>query len=360
MLPPYVVYKATTLFDTWREGGPPGTRYNRTKSGWFDAFCFSDWFFTLALPYLRRLEGKKVMIGDNLASHLSLEVIEACESNDIHFVFLPANSTHLSQPLDVAFFRPLKMAWKNILESWKKGPGRKLPTIPKHTFPDLLEQLYQNIEANSEKNLKAGFKKCGIVPVNRNKLLEMIPAEPENVAETTTVLDSSLTSVLKELRYNAPTQKRRKKKLQVPAGKSVSSFDLLHDLENVDPNRLLKVEDNNDQTSETLEDGDETDLHSNLDSLDEQILNKWVIAEFSVPMYGNTKFCLGRVEEITGNGNCVALFLRETFGGDGKTFFFPKPEDRWEFEFGQVVTCLEEPTELSPGILKFEMGLSAY
>lgn len=42
-LPPYVVYKAEHLWNSWKNGGPPGTRYNRTKSGWFDLNTFEDW-----------------------------------------------------------------------------------------------------------------------------------------------------------------------------------------------------------------------------------------------------------------------------------------------------------------------------
>ncbi|XP_050547672.1 uncharacterized protein LOC126909299 [Daktulosphaira vitifoliae] len=30
LLPPYVIYKSLQLYDTWTEGGPIGTRYNRT------------------------------------------------------------------------------------------------------------------------------------------------------------------------------------------------------------------------------------------------------------------------------------------------------------------------------------------
>lgn len=51
LLPPYVVYKAEHLWDTWTLGGPKGTRFNRTKSGWFDAICFEDWFFTVIVPF---------------------------------------------------------------------------------------------------------------------------------------------------------------------------------------------------------------------------------------------------------------------------------------------------------------------
>jgi len=51
---------------------------------------------------------------DNLSSHLTPEVIEKCKEND-----KPPNSTHLTQPLDVALFHPMKMAWRKILGEWK-------------------------------------------------------------------------------------------------------------------------------------------------------------------------------------------------------------------------------------------------
>lgn len=59
MLPPFVVYKATQLWNTWTEGAPKHCRYQSTKSGWFDALSFNDWFQTLMLPKLKKLPGKK-------------------------------------------------------------------------------------------------------------------------------------------------------------------------------------------------------------------------------------------------------------------------------------------------------------
>ena len=61
---------------------------------------------SVALPYLKTLRGKKVLIGDNLSSHLSAEIIQKCGKNQIAFCFLPSHSIHLLQPLDVAFFDP--------------------------------------------------------------------------------------------------------------------------------------------------------------------------------------------------------------------------------------------------------------
>ena len=76
----------------------------RTKTGWFDESCFQEWFANIALPYLKSLDGPRAMIGDNLSSHLSDDVIKACRKHDIRFICLPPNSTHITQPLDRAVF----------------------------------------------------------------------------------------------------------------------------------------------------------------------------------------------------------------------------------------------------------------
>lgn len=119
VLPPYIVYKSKNLYPEWVQGGPPGAAYNRSKNGWFDGDIFEDWFNKIALPYLRRLDGKKIMIGDNLSSHLSLNIINKCVESNIEFKFLPPHTTHLCQPLDVAYFRPLKGVWRKELTHWK-------------------------------------------------------------------------------------------------------------------------------------------------------------------------------------------------------------------------------------------------
>lgn len=120
LLPPYVVYKAKHLYDSWTESGPRGTRYYRTLSGWFDAICFNDWLKTIVTPYFRNCDGKKFLIGDNLSFHLSYNTVNLCIEHDMHFIFLQPNSTYISQPLHVSFFHPLKVTWRRISTAWKQ------------------------------------------------------------------------------------------------------------------------------------------------------------------------------------------------------------------------------------------------
>ena len=167
LLPPYIVYKSKKLYDTWLENGPEGAVYNQNVSGWFDAHLFEEYFFRIALSYFKKLpnEEAKVMIGDNLASHLSFKMVKTCFENNIRFAFLPPNSTHMTQPLDVAFFAPLKNEWRKILMKWKKY---NRGVLPKSLFPSLLRQTITNLGPRSATNLISGFRTTGIYPLNRN------------------------------------------------------------------------------------------------------------------------------------------------------------------------------------------------
>ena len=82
VLAPYVMYKAKHLWSTWCEGGPHGTRYNRTRYGLFDSHTFEEWFCSLLLPHLRKQNGKKVIIGDNLSRHINPHVLTMCQENE--------------------------------------------------------------------------------------------------------------------------------------------------------------------------------------------------------------------------------------------------------------------------------------
>ncbi len=95
--------------------------YACSKSGLFDTYLFEMWFVDLLLPRLKRRPGKKLPIGDNLASHISPKVINLCKANDIAFVCLPPNLTDKLKPLDVGVFGPLKAAWRKILTNFKAG-----------------------------------------------------------------------------------------------------------------------------------------------------------------------------------------------------------------------------------------------
>ncbi|KAF0755900.1 HTH psq-type domain-containing protein [Aphis craccivora] len=94
----------------------------------------------------------------------------------------PKNSTHLTQTLDVGYFRSLKQAWRNPLYEWK-NQNTRLKAIPKVSFPTLvrkaIDAMYNYNGGDSIANdLQAFFKTtaagAGIIVatfgVNKNEI----------------------------------------------------------------------------------------------------------------------------------------------------------------------------------------------
>lgn len=229
MLPIYVVYKSEKLWNTWIEGGPDKTRYNRSKSGWFDGTCFEDWFDTVIIPYFRNKPGRKVIIGDNLSSHFSQKILESCEKYNISFVCLPPKATHIMQPLDVAFYGPLKHYWRIVLTDWKMKEGRKQTTLAKQSFPLLLNKLVTQMTNKGvmKDNIIAGFEKCGLYPVNPERPKSKLPKKDVAHAFSAEASSKVIMDILEELRGSKNTVERsRKKRCDVEPGKSVTVEDL--------------------------------------------------------------------------------------------------------------------------------------
>ena len=235
LLLPYCVYKSTSvIMDSWVRGAPPGTKFNRTKSGWFDERTFEFFFNNILLPRIKKQESAHAMIGDNLSSHISESVVRKCERHNVKFICLPPNSTHLTQPLDVAYFKPLETSWRSILNDFRKTKvGQKGSAIPKDIFPRLLSQLVKALEeGNGKANLIKGFKKCGIVPIDVTPMLARILG-PENSTkqDNAVAADQSLINILTELRGEGLKRTKKSKRIAVVPGKSVS----VEDIENQDP-----------------------------------------------------------------------------------------------------------------------------
>lgn len=128
------------------------------------------------MPYLKKKNGTKDFIGDNLASHISAGVLDTCLENNIKYVFLPANGSHFCQALDVGFYGPLKTAWRKILLVFKlQNPDKS--GLPEDVFPRLLTDLMSEMESNASKCLQSGFCKSGIYSLGREEVLKSLPSE---------------------------------------------------------------------------------------------------------------------------------------------------------------------------------------
>ncbi|KAK6963260.1 tigger transposable element-derived protein 2 [Biomphalaria glabrata] len=171
--------------------------------------------------------GRKVVIGDNLSSHISHLVLKKCEEHNIGFILLPPNSTDKCQPLDVSFFAPLKREWRRLLESHKvKHPSST--SLDKKMFPAMLGSLIDGMGMRCAQNLISGFRACGIHPLDPHQVLKKIPAAEvltgQSVSEV--VLNYLQNSKFSPNAYRGRSTGNTRKKLHVPPGKSISVEEL--------------------------------------------------------------------------------------------------------------------------------------
>lgn len=363
MLPPFVVYKSTHLWTTWTENGPNGCRYSNSPSGWFDSNTFSEWFTNMMLPRLKKQEGKKVVICDNLSSHLTTNVLQLCCENNISFICLPANSTHITQPLDVSFFRPMKVAWRQILTEWKGSKqGFKETVLQKQQFPFLLRRLIDVLRPNSAENLRAGFRKCGIHPIDVEELLCRLPSRTYDGGAVQDSFIEALQNKRAEWTAGAASNRGRRK-LQVTPGKSVAGKEP----------KVLKKKRRTHKTHNSSSEED-TETFSLKDSSDDENFDQYRKSQsmlsseeeeeedtlpgpkVSGPEFGEVvrtvgqhvvfkyegEYFPGKITGISNEGATISAMQKSL-----KSWKWPTPKDEMVYDFDDIVGSIQPPKMIS-------------
>ena len=176
-LPPYVIYKAKNIYSSWLTGGPPGTVYNVTASGWMEDYVFESWLIDKFIPAVQSKMKPVVLIFDGHNSHLTYKSVVAAKEAEIIIICLPPHTSGALQPLDVSVFKSVKHVWRGILKEffWES----KHTSVKKEHFPLLLNDLFKYMVKHGG-HLTNGFSKAGLCPLDRN----VIPKEKIILSET--------------------------------------------------------------------------------------------------------------------------------------------------------------------------------
>jgi len=165
-LPPFMIYPRKRITDNLKVGALAGTSFNCTDNGWVNGEMFCKWFnfFVNSIPPPRPV----LLILDGHASHVSIEVIELARCNQIHMLCLPSHTTHILQPLDVGVFKSLKANYSKACRKYiSENPGRVVTT---EAVASLLAVAWPL--SVTPVNIMAGFKKCGIYPLNPGEVTD--------------------------------------------------------------------------------------------------------------------------------------------------------------------------------------------
>ena len=230
-LPPYIIYKNKTIYPCWTEGGPPGTKFTVSPSGWMESDQFIEWFRGIFLEGTAKLVGPKVLFVDGHNSHVSLELIDLAIENKVTILYLPPHSSAHFQPLDVTVYSEVKRNWRVILNNFYRTT--KSESITKQSFPRLINELHK--VAFKPHHATAGFFKTGLYPLDPNQVslnselvdLHMPHAvEPEGTALVVESEDTPGTDQTPEPSFISP---------EPPAKPQVTSNIQITKLPNKDP-----------------------------------------------------------------------------------------------------------------------------
>ncbi len=161
IIPPIVIFDAKNLNHHWTADEIPGTKYGLSDKGWITSELFEGW---LVEHFLEHAVSRRplLLLLDGHSTHYQPEIIRLARNNDVIMLYLPSHTTHETQPLDCGVFGPLKTHWTAVCHNYfQKKPGK---VITKFNFNFLFSKDW--LQTLTPANLIAGFKTCGIFPLN--------------------------------------------------------------------------------------------------------------------------------------------------------------------------------------------------
>lgn len=205
--------------------GPKDASYSCSDSGWMIDINFENWFITIFVKHTESHEKPVLLTYDGHNSHLTFNTIKTAMDNNIIILCLPPNTSHALQPLDVGVFRPVKVAWKKILNTWFTESRNK--SVDKAVFPTLLAKLWSQLDPMHAIN---AFRGAGLYPPNRKAVMHRVVGvePPEDVPSTSTsqmpetprkLLRTAILQVIsppasKETEQGVEQKKRQRKRVQ--------------------------------------------------------------------------------------------------------------------------------------------------
>lgn len=164
-IPPMHIFPGQRFRSNPLEGSVHGAYLGRSPSGWMDSELFHGWLrnhFTNSIPPARPV----VLLLDGHSSHINLDTARYAKEEGILLYCLPPHTTHVLQPCDVGFFKPMKTNWnKQVTKYVCATSGGQ---VDKFTFARVFREAWD--ETIKPATLINSFKRAGICPLNRGAI----------------------------------------------------------------------------------------------------------------------------------------------------------------------------------------------
>lgn len=164
-IPPMIIYSKTLPGGAYHKDGPVNAIYSCSESGFMNQELYLQWFKKQFLKHVTK-ERPVILLQDGASSHMCTELIDEAIKNDIILFCLPPKTTHITQPLDVAVYRKMKIETTKLMSQVKLVKSDHW--VSKKNVSGLFKIIYEKSFTMS--CISEGFRKCGIFPFNPNAI----------------------------------------------------------------------------------------------------------------------------------------------------------------------------------------------
>lgn len=156
---------------------PPGI-YNDfaisgSESGWINGTILNSWMTNVFISHVNkvrnqmRVHAPALLLLDNHSSHESLDTLAIWRDHQIMILFLPPNTTHLTQPLDATVNGVFKRHFAQIYEhNSKDNAGTRRQKV-------MIASKYALSVALSSLHVVQGWVRTGLEPINADRPLSL-------------------------------------------------------------------------------------------------------------------------------------------------------------------------------------------
>ncbi|XP_043468651.1 uncharacterized protein LOC122502578 [Leptopilina heterotoma] len=164
VLPPMFVFPRVRFRDHFIKDAPLGSVGVANTSGWMQDDNFLEFLKHFQKHTHASKENKVLLVLDNHSSHIHINCLEYSKENGIVLLSFPPHCSHKLEPLESSCFGPLKKAINSSCDAWlRNNPGK---TMKIQNIPSIIATSMP--QAFTSGNIRDGFQKTGIFPMNRN------------------------------------------------------------------------------------------------------------------------------------------------------------------------------------------------
>ncbi|KAI0996103.1 hypothetical protein K3495_g12078 [Podosphaera aphanis] len=179
-LRPAVIFKGQSLQTSWFPlQSLPGWLYTTSENGWTSNSVGLAWLRQIFIPESTPTQyDYRLLLLDGHGSHADVEFMWTNYQNKIACLYLPAHTSHILQPLDLAPFSVVKSKYRQEIQTLASIDNAA--PVKKERF--ITSYNKARIEGLSGRVIRAGWRASGLCPYNPELVLQSTHVQARRAA----------------------------------------------------------------------------------------------------------------------------------------------------------------------------------